>query len=240
MTTDRLQLYLDLDDTLISTQVIFERTKRQCAAFIQEHIRTSRTPGTERILETFNTFERKFIETHGLRNSRFITSWVETWKFYVGSDRKKEQEIRHLASRVFRTRAERFEDALPVLLELKEMGYPLHLLTSGEEETQRFRVADAELETYFDAITVVMEKTPATYERVIADPGNSVMIGNSVSADINPSLEVGMYAIQVEEGNNWFFDVAKENVSDRKRKGMLKDVPRLVRELEESRKQVLV
>lgn len=240
MTTNRLTLYLDLDDTLISTQEIFEATKRECATYIQQQVMTSRKPSIARIMETFNAYEQEFIQTHGLRNSRFILSWVETMVFYIGSNKQKEQEVRHMASRVFRTSARRFDDAIPVLEALQEAGYRLHLLTSGEEDTQRYRVKDAGLEAYFDTITVVSEKTPETYQRLIPNTENSVMIGNSITADINPSLQSGMYAILVEEGNSWFFDISEEIESDRKWKGMLKDVPRLVQEIEASRKGVLV
>lgn len=223
---------MDLDDTLISTQEMFEEAKLNCATFIQEKIETKHKPSTDNIIKVFNEYEKELLETYGLQNKRFVLSWGKTYQFFLGSfDHEGLREVKRMASKVFRQSARILDDAVEVLDTLKERGYSLHLLTSGEEETQLYRVEDANIGHYFDAITVVLGKDVETYNRFVSDKPHSVMVGNSMSSDINPSLENGMFAIHVD-GNNWFYDHAERIDSDRYTFAALKDVPNVIAKIE--------
>jgi len=93
------------------------------------------------------------------------------------------------------------------LLDALKAKYRLHLITNGFEEVQHLKVKQAGLDGYFDLILTgeaagvkkpdsgifyqALEKTGATI-------ANSVMIGDSLEADVRGAQNIGMPAI-------WFY-----------------------------------
>ena len=96
-----------------------------------------------------------------------------------------------------------FEHTFEVLDYLKPK-YQLHIITNGFEEIQTKKMHSSNIHHYFDKIITsesvgVKKPNPKVFEHAIqvanARIENSIMIGDSVEADIEGALQVGMKAI---------------------------------------------
>jgi YjjG family noncanonical pyrimidine nucleotidase len=96
-----------------------------------------------------------------------------------------------------------FEDALEVLQYLKER-YELHIITNGFAEVQFRKIANSNLEPYFKTITNsemagAKKPNPIIFEHALekasARKKESIMIGDSMDADVIGALDFGMKAI---------------------------------------------
>ncbi len=92
--------------------------------------------------------------------------------------------------------------------------YRLIVITKGELLDQERKLAASGLDRHFDAVEIVSEKDPATYQRIFSRHGDgaerSMMIGNSLKSDIIPALTVGSWAVHVPAQYNWSLDHAEE------------------------------
>jgi len=89
----------------------------------------------------------------------------------------------------------------------------LVLLTKGEAAEQAAKVERSGLQSYFDAIEIVIEKDAAVYERMIEQfkivKTHGWMVGNSPRSDINPALQIGLNAVFVPHSNTWHLERAE-------------------------------
>lgn len=206
-----MNVYMDLDDTLIQTQQLFERYKRACASFILiEDKSDSLTIGE--VMSVFNEREEHNIDRYGYQNKRFITSWKETYQHFYKTG-KNSDVIGRLAERVFYDESPLMKEAQYVLDTLKKLGYPMTIITCGVEDVQNRRIDQAGIRGYFNAIHVVPYKDKVMLESIITDKEQSVMVGNSMRSDINPALEMGIPAIHVK-APSWFHDEAERSPGD--------------------------
>ncbi len=140
------------------------------------------------------------ISQDGLRINR-LTHTFETINFDVNRSQIKEISelyIRHLSSF-----PHLFDGTHELLNNLKKQ-YRLHIITNGFEQVQHFKIKNSGLEPYFDN-TFTAEKVgykkphPQIFQTAlkIANTSNntSLMIGDSLEADIEGALKVGMQAI---------------------------------------------
>jgi len=96
-----------------------------------------------------------------------------------------------------------FEGAIPLLDNLKGK-YNLHIITNGFEQVQHFKIKNSGLDAYFDFVFTAEQlgfKKPhpqifiQALSKTQANPSNSLMIGDSLEADILGALAQGMHAI---------------------------------------------
>ncbi|WP_298780603.1 YjjG family noncanonical pyrimidine nucleotidase [uncultured Polaribacter sp.] len=96
-----------------------------------------------------------------------------------------------------------FPDAFQILDYLKNK-YQLHIITNGFEETQAKKMESSKIAHYFDKVITsesVGVKKPNSkvfefaFQITGANKDNSIMIGDSIEADIEGALNVGMKAI---------------------------------------------
>jgi putative hydrolase of the HAD superfamily len=96
-----------------------------------------------------------------------------------------------------------FEHTFEVLDYLKPK-YQLHIITNGFEEIQTKKMQSSNIHHYFDKIITsesvgVKKPNPKVFEHAIqvanARIENSIMIGDSIEADIEGALQIGMQAI---------------------------------------------
>ena len=97
-----------------------------------------------------------------------------------------------------------FEGTLELLDYLKEKKYSLHIITNGFEEVQNKKMINSNLYPYFEQIitseSVGVKKPDArVFEHALdvskAKRENSIMIGDSLEADIHGAINVGLSAI---------------------------------------------
>lgn len=96
-----------------------------------------------------------------------------------------------------------FPDTVPVLRELRARGLRVGVLTNGPSDFQRRKLEVAELEGELDAIAISGEIGVAKPEReafAIAlsllgtEPGQTAMVGDSLTADVEGALGAGLAA----------------------------------------------
>ncbi|MDA8947882.1 YjjG family noncanonical pyrimidine nucleotidase [Flavobacteriaceae bacterium] len=96
-----------------------------------------------------------------------------------------------------------FDGTIPLLEKLKSR-YNLHIITNGFEQVQHFKIKNSGLEPYFDFVFTAEQvgyKKPhpqifiEALSQTKADPKKSLMVGDSLEADILGALAQGMHAI---------------------------------------------
>ncbi|MGK0329828.1 YjjG family noncanonical pyrimidine nucleotidase [Polaribacter sp.] len=111
-----------------------------------------------------------------------------------------------------------FEGTFEILEYLKGK-YKLHIITNGFEEIQTKKMESSRILDYFSTLVTsesvgVKKPNPKVFnyalEKANAQSNNSIMIGDSIEADIEGALSVGMKAIHVnfekEKVNNVNFN----------------------------------
>ncbi|MFP6705103.1 MAG: HAD hydrolase-like protein [Alphaproteobacteria bacterium] len=80
------------------------------------------------------------------------------------------------------------------LVELAE-AYPLMMITKGDHMDQYNKIEKSGLAGHFQEIEVLLDKDVASYDEIFArhnvDPGEVMMVGNSIPSDVLPILELG-------------------------------------------------
>ena len=96
-----------------------------------------------------------------------------------------------------------FEGTFDILEHLKDR-YQLHIITNGFDEAQQKKMDNANISQYFETVTNseiagVKKPNPIIFNYALnsaqAQPNESIMIGDSLEADILGALEVGFDAI---------------------------------------------
>ena len=92
--------------------------------------------------------------------------------------------------------------------------YRLVMITKGDLFDQERKLAGSGLGDLFDAVEIVSDKTPATYERVFAQyadgPARAMMVGNSLKSDIVPAIAAGSWGVYIPHDLNWVLEHAEE------------------------------
>lgn len=92
------------------------------------------------------------------------------------------------------------------LLEYLKPKYELHIITNGFEEVQNLKLQKSKIAAYFDVIITsesvgVKKPNPKVFEFALKEANiaaeNAIMIGDSLEADIEGSVAVGMEAIHL-------------------------------------------
>jgi HAD superfamily hydrolase (TIGR01662 family) len=99
---------------------------------------------------------------------------------------------------------ELYEDTIPVLAELRGAGLRLGLVSNSARDVHEFAVhhaldVDAGLSSFQHGKTKPHESIfRAVLEMLEVDPGDAVMVGDTVEDDINGALAIGMRAVLVD------------------------------------------
>ena len=199
----RQTLLIDADDTLWENNIFFEKTIEHFLSQL-EHLGYTR----EYIRHILNETERRNIRQHGYGVRSFRRSLEDTYLKLAGNASKREimQEIERIVLELENTPPHIMEGVPETLAYLAKRNR-LILLTKGEAAEQAAKVERSGLQTYFDAIEIVIEKDHAAYERMIEQfkivKSTGWMVGNSPRSDINPALRAGLNAVFVPHSATW-------------------------------------
>jgi putative hydrolase of the HAD superfamily len=203
-------LLVDADDTLWENNIFYLR----CQARFQDLMESM---GHDRDLtaRTLASCEREAIPTHGYGPRGYLAA------LEIAGTLLLQQQGRVMSSEILgmiRQMAQIVLEPPMVLLPSVEATLSvlkpttqLILVTKGDEETQKAKVARSGLGTYFDAQYVVAEKNARTYREIAAeqhlDPRCTWMVGNSPRSDINPAIEAGLGAILIPHNHTWLAEI---------------------------------
>jgi len=219
-----LVIGLDGDDTLWRNEEHF--------AVSQEMFRSLLLPYVESDYDLDGRLaanEKANLELFGYGVKGFTLSMVET-AIEVTGGRITAAEIQKLLDRgkeMLATPVELLPGVAEAVSTLSER-YPLILVTKGDLFNQEQKLARSGLGDLFWRIEIVSEKDPATYRRILRrdsiDPGDFVMVGNSVRSDVLPVLAIGARAVHVPAELTWVHEHAQHN-GDVPTLGSLSELP---------------
>src|SRR3984957_20123516 len=155
---------IDADDTLWENNVFFDKAISQ---FITQLEHLGYTP--DYIRHILNETEKRNIRQHGYGVRSFRRSLKETYLKLAGNMARRDmvQEIERIYAELENTPPHILE-GLPETLAYLAKHHRLIRLTKGESAEQAGKVERSGLQSYFDAIEIVIEKDFKTYERMIA------------------------------------------------------------------------
>ena len=103
-------------------------------------------------------------------------------------------------------------DVGPETLERTAERYRIILITKGDLLDQEQKLARSNLGDFFQAVEIVSDKSPLTYQRIFArhgdGPERSMMVGNSLKSDIVPAIEVGSWGVFIPHELTWSMEHA--------------------------------
>jgi putative hydrolase of the HAD superfamily len=196
-------LLIDADDTLWENNIYFERATERFIDFL-DHSSLSR----EDVQNVLDQFERINAREHGYGSKVYARSLEDCFR------QLSERVIDDLAIETVvafgRSILEQELELIPhveTTLAHLNRHYVLTMCTKGDPEEQHIKIGRSGLESYFHQVEVMPEKDVSTYESILhrlgAKPEEACMIGNSPKSDINPPLELGMYAVFIPHDHTW-------------------------------------
>ncbi|MBZ5696157.1 MAG: HAD family hydrolase [Acidobacteriia bacterium] len=199
----RHTLLIDADDTLWENNIFFEKAIDDFITRL-EHLGYTR----EYIRHILNETERRNIRQHGYGVRSFGRSLEETYLKLAGNSARREvvKNIEELVHELEST-PPHILDGVPETLAYLAKHHRLILLTKGEPAEQAAKVERSGLQSYFEAIEIVLEKESETYGRMIEQfkivKSHGWMVGNSPRSDINPALQSGLNAVFIPHSATW-------------------------------------
>jgi putative hydrolase of the HAD superfamily len=199
VTTKITTLGFDADDTLWHNEHLFRLTEERFADLLADYTDPEDLKG--RLLEA----EKRNILHYGYGIKSFTLSMIET--AIEVTDRRVPAEV---VSQILEAGREILsEPAAPLphvvdTLQAVKGDYKIIMITKGDLFDQERKATGSGLDSYFDAIEVVSEKTPELYEKLFRRHGTgaaeAMMIGNSLKSDVLPALQAGSYGTHVPFG----------------------------------------
>lgn len=199
----RQTLLVDADDTLWENNIFFEKTIDDFITQL-EHLGYTR----DYIRRILNETEQRNIRQHGYGVRSFRRSLEDTYLKLAGNSARREivKQIERMAKELENT-PPHILDGVPETLAYLARHHRLILLTKGEPAEQAAKVERSGLQSYFDAIEIVLEKEFSTYGRMIEQfkivKSYGWMVGNSPRSDINPALQSGLNAVFIPHSATW-------------------------------------
>ncbi|MFW6136017.1 MAG: HAD family hydrolase [Chloroflexota bacterium] len=218
-----LTVIIDADDTLWENNIYYEQCLADFTALMAEE-------GFDRheAEETMGVVERERVPEVGYAPQEFARSLVVTYERLCRQHgRSADAAVAEAAHEIGMTVIEYptvLLDGVEETLERLDGRYRLLLLTKGDREVQRRKLARSGLGRYFDEVHVVAEKDADVFRDLVARydlrPDRTWMVGNSPRSDINPAVEAGIGAVYVPHPNTWALEV--EDVVDSERVTVLR------------------
>ena len=199
-------IFFDLDHTLWD----FETNSKETLFDLYHELKLS-----DKGISDFDIFHSTYSHHNTIFWDRFrkgyITReelrWKRMWRTLLDFKIADEPLSRQLSEQyleILPTKKNLFHDTLEVLDYLADKSYPLHLITNGFEKTQFAKIRNSGIESYFTHIITsesagIMKPHAAIFEYAIekanTSADKSIMIGDTLDADIEGANKVGMDTI---------------------------------------------
>lgn len=195
----------DADDTLWQNEQFFRLTEERFAALLGDYAEPAHL--SSRLLEA----EKRNLQHYGFGIKGFTLSMIET-AIEVTEGRAPASIIGEILA-AGREMLSHPVDTLPHArdaLEALAGRYRIILVTKGDLFDQERKLAQSGLGDYFDAVEIVSDKKPATYERIFARHADgadrAMMVGNSLKSDVVPAIEAGGWGVFVPHPLTWVLE----------------------------------
>ena len=201
----------DADDTLWVNEPYFRRTEEKFCTLFSEFLPT-------------HDIERELLKTeignlglYGYGIKGFVLSMIETALSVTDGQINTQaiEKILTLGKELLNEPIELLEGVEQVLQTLQGK-YRLVVATKGDLLDQERKLKKSNLSQYFHHIDVMSEKDDASYLKLVKhldiEPGELLMVGNSLKSDIIPVLNIGGHAIHVPYHITWVHEMVENQV----------------------------
>lgn len=199
----------DADDTLWQNEQFFRLTEERFADLLKDY--AERDHLAARLLEA----EKRNLSHYGFGIKGFTLSMIETAVEVI--EGKVPATVIADILEAGRAMLVHPVETLPearATLERLASGYRLILITKGDLFDQERKLAASGLGDLFDAVEIVSDKNPATYEAIFkrhADgAASSMMVGNSLKSDVVPAIRAGAWGVYVPHELTWVLEHVPE------------------------------
>lgn len=177
--------------------------------------------------ETFEQYKKINGELwHQLEEGKISKEYLLEQRFYrfflehhiVVNGAKVDQDFRHYLEE----NNDLMDGAIELLEDIKGKGYTVFAGTNGIGSTQRIRLKNAQIDHFFDELfiseEVGFEKPDVRFfdyifnQERITDKSTVIMIGDSLTSDIEGARRVGIDSIWIEDGKELPEDFASKKV----------------------------
>ena len=222
----------DADDTLWHNERFYRMTQERFAELLADFTEADHLH--DRLLAA----EMRNLGQYGFGIKGFVLSMIET-AIEVTEGRVPGDVI----GRIIEAGQEMLRHPIELLphagdtIEALAGGHRIVLITKGDLLDQERKLAQSGLGEMFDAVEIVSDKTPATYQQAFAhagsDPTRAMMVGNSIRSDVVPALEAGAWGVHVPHGLTWEYERAEPPITQARFRAIedLGDLPDLVDEI---------
>lgn len=190
-------LIFDLDDTLIDTSDLYWNVRESFISYISDN--NSNKQELENIFEKIDTQNTAIYGYHPKRYE--ITMLQMCNELNIDLSIEQKATICSIANRIMNDVPNEIPGALD-LLEWTYERYTLTLMTRGIDEVQNKKIKKYSLTKYFKYIEIVDKKDEDKFLNLInklgVQPSETVIIGDSIKAEINPALNIGAFAIHYQ------------------------------------------
>jgi len=198
----------DGDDTLWHNESIFTMTQERYRALLERYLDG---PALDERLQA-NELRNLHLFGYGIKG--FTLSMIETAiEASAGQvEAATIQAIIEYGKAMLQHPVELLE-GVQATIESLHGRYRLMVITKGDLFDQESKLARSGLADLFWQVEIVSEKDQKTYRRILRahgiDPGEFVMVGNSIKSDILPVLSLGAHAIHVPYHTTWIHERAE-------------------------------
>lgn len=204
-------LIWDFDDTIVKTNIEYEKTNKETAMIVANAI-YGKEKNINEILIHQRRADHKLVHVYGFHPKRYIDSWLETYHFFAKKENvpisdSTNKNILNTVNDLYTRKFQEIPYAVSTLSELKQQGYPMIVLTAGVDSIQRKKIKETGIEHLFNDIYVRVDKNPEVLREILKNynADEYVMIGNSLKSDIYPALENNIWAFHIER-KTWSVD----------------------------------
>ncbi len=199
----------DADDTLWHSEVLY----RDAQAALNDILSPWAEP---RVVEEITyEIETRNIPVYGYGIKSFTLSMLEAAvRISNGAvDGGQVTEILAIGRAMLKAEVELRPHVMETLEKLSK-SHRLMVITKGDLLDQTDKVERSGLAPYFSMVEVVNEKNAETYREIFdrynLSPQSFLMVGNSISSDVLPVLELGGIAVHIPADTIWAYEMVDD------------------------------
>jgi len=206
-------IIIDFDDTLVYSNMVFVRARRQAAEIIAS---SGTKADNDEIIDFIDYLDQNCVKRRGgMCWECFPQALVDAYRHFCQRDdlpflSSEAERLDNIGRDVFAEEPKLVPFARQFLRSLRDR-FPLVLLSQGDRLVQITRIKASGLDSFFGEVIIVPQKTSETFSELVAarrwHPERCLMIGNSVRSDINTAAAAGLQTVLVHLSPSWSYEV---------------------------------
>jgi putative hydrolase of the HAD superfamily len=215
----------DADDTLWQSEDSFRDAEEMFVELVAPHV-----PDGIDVTDALHAIERDNIAVSGYGVKAFALSMVQA-AVTATAGRVPSAVIGRIVDHAHDMLMQPVEllDGVPETLAAVGRTHRLVLITKGDLVHQTRKITTSGIEHHFEHLSVVLEKDPATYRRVLGewgvDPARFLFVGNSVRSDVLPLLEIGAHGVHIPYHVTWEHEIVRHHDGGFDELASMRDLP---------------